>query len=373
MSANLSVTAHPLVGVPRERAGRGRHHGTVRSQRGRLELAHATVPAAPTGAGVEIVVNADADGGSAALARYLQQALPDADVRGCLAGDYAQTVATAASRCRILGVAGGDGSVSLAATHAWRQRLPLLVLPAGSDNRFAGTVGLESVDQALRALRTGSAAFVDVSCVDDPVFLTCCRSAADRSLDEAGAGPAAGLIGTMAAARRLWRMLKDTEPEEIVLEDRRRRLWLWCAANGDAAHGPADGLIGVRAIDADKPFGRLRNVLAVLFGDPVGGRFYERSTSTALNLRSGDGPLDIVLDDEFHLRKSAVVLHKVRCALAVYTTPATEPGNDRLASRAEGTPRGALEHGHQHEHQHDQQHEHQHGHQHGHQHDHPKE
>lgn len=282
---------------------------------------HATVPKAPTGAGVEIVVNADADGSSAALARYLDDALPDAEVRGCLANDYARAVSQAASRCRILGVAGGDGSVSLAATHAWRQRLPLLVVPAGRHNRFADAMGLDSVDQALQALRDGTAAFVDVCRADDQIFLSTCRTQASERLAGLRAQPASGAFGRIAAWWRLVQTMKDAEPEEIVLEGRRRRLWLWCAVNGSAARSPADGLIGVRAVDADRPLGRLRAVLALLAGDQVGGRFYERAAFRALDLRARDGdsePLDIVLDNEAHLQKREVILRKVRCALAVY-------------------------------------------------------
>lgn len=297
------------------------HPGQDRQDRSGRGLPHATVPAAPTGAGVEIVVNADAGRSSAALAQYLGEALPDAVVRGCLAGDFARTVAAAASRCRILGVAGGDGSASLAAAHAWDHRLPLLVLPAGRENRFAGTLGLDSVDRALSALRTGTAALVDIACADDQVFLGTCRTDTSESLVKASSAANAGILGSLRAARGLLRTMDELEPQDVVLEDRPRRLWFLGAAIGASALTSADGLIGVRVVDAERPFGRLRAAVALLFGDPVGGRFYERFTVRALDLHARAEGLNLVLDGEVRLRRERVVLRTIRCALAVYRCP----------------------------------------------------
>ena len=301
--------------------GHARRHGgagLAAVPAGGPALPHATVPAAPTGEGVEIVVNADAGESSAALAQFLDDALPDAVVRGCLAGDYARAVELAASRCRVLGVAGGDGSVSVAAAYAWKYRLPLLILPAGKDNWFAGALGLDSVDRALKALAQGSAAFVDVPCADEQIFLKSCMTSASQRLVERCADLGGGLLGRLSAARGLLRGLRAAQPQDVLLEGRRRRLWLLCAVNGETASSPADGLIGVRVVDAEQPLARVRTVLALLFGDPIGGRFYERSTARALDLRAPDGPLDLVLDGEDRLRTRHVLLHKVRCALTVY-------------------------------------------------------
>ena len=60
----------------------------------------------------------------------------------------------AAAQGRILGVAGGDGTVSPAAAVAVHG-LPLLVIPAGTFNHFAADLGIWSVEDAVAALRAG--------------------------------------------------------------------------------------------------------------------------------------------------------------------------------------------------------------------------
>ena len=69
----------------------------------------------------------------------------------------------AADRARILGVAGGDGSVQLAAGLAADKGLPLLVIPAGTFNHFATDLGVRSAEEAVDALRAGDSVLVDLA------------------------------------------------------------------------------------------------------------------------------------------------------------------------------------------------------------------
>ena len=72
-------------------------------------------------------------------------------------------IAEAAGGARILGIAGGDGSVQLAAGLAADKGLPLLVIPAGTFNHFATDLGVRSAQDALDALRAGDSVLVDVA------------------------------------------------------------------------------------------------------------------------------------------------------------------------------------------------------------------
>lgn len=73
----------------------------------------------------------------------------------------------------VLGVAGGDGSVSAVAAVAADAGRPLLVVPAGTRNHFARDLGLDLRDPALAldALRDGITTRVDLGVVQSRVFV----------------------------------------------------------------------------------------------------------------------------------------------------------------------------------------------------------
>jgi diacylglycerol kinase (ATP) len=84
-----------------------------------------------------------------------------------------------------LGIAGGDGSVGLAldALRTGGQRVPLGVLPVGSGNDFAHSLGIRgSAAAAYATLRGGSARFVDVAEARPELGRFCC--VASVGLDE---------------------------------------------------------------------------------------------------------------------------------------------------------------------------------------------
>jgi diacylglycerol kinase family enzyme len=73
----------------------------------------------------------------------------------------------------VLGVAGGDGTVSAVAAVAAEAHRPLVVIPAGTRNHFARDLGLDVSDpvSALTALRAGDPALVDLGRVGSRVFV----------------------------------------------------------------------------------------------------------------------------------------------------------------------------------------------------------
>ena len=72
-----------------------------------------------------------------------------------------------------LGMAGGDGSLSVVAAAAAANRLPFVCIPAGTRNHFAGDLGLDRRDPAaaLRAFGAGLEGRIDLGEVNGRPFL----------------------------------------------------------------------------------------------------------------------------------------------------------------------------------------------------------
>jgi undecaprenyl-diphosphatase len=117
-------------------------------------------------------MNCGAGTTSGELAASLAEELPDASIEVASEGnDLAALLEKAAGRARILGIAGGDGSVQLAAGLAADKGLPLLVIPAGTFNHFATDLGVRSAAEALDALRAGDSVLVDMAMAGQRTFL----------------------------------------------------------------------------------------------------------------------------------------------------------------------------------------------------------
>ena len=117
-------------------------------------------PAAPAGEDLALLVNTSAGTASSRLASWLAAELPKSTVIETDAGqDFAAQLRLAAAGARILGVAGGDGTVRTGAAIALETGLPLLVIPAGTFNHFAKDIGCEHVTKTIRAIRAGRLSF----------------------------------------------------------------------------------------------------------------------------------------------------------------------------------------------------------------------
>ena len=201
-----------------------------------MGTAQSGLTARPTGAGVLIVRNPSS--GKDVIRRdpaaVIAERMPDAIVHE-LADDeklddaVAQALA-AAEPPAVLGVLGGDGSVSRMAHLARRHGMPLLVLPGGTFNHFARAVGVDSVEVALDALAAGTGVSVTVAEVSadgaDPVTVLNATSlgtypqvVAEREdrMDDFGKW-LGGLVAT-------WRALRETTPVTIERNGRRARVW----------------------------------------------------------------------------------------------------------------------------------------------------
>ncbi|GAA2324193.1 diacylglycerol kinase family protein [Nonomuraea roseoviolacea subsp. roseoviolacea] len=129
-----------------------------------------------TDAGAVVVMNPGSGGGKVGRFRLVERAgRYGAAVRLTGPGQGAAWLARQAVEdgVAVLGVAGGDGTVSAVAAVAAEADLPLVVIPAGTRNHFARDLGLDLGDpaRALEALGDGEPVRADLGVVNSHVFV----------------------------------------------------------------------------------------------------------------------------------------------------------------------------------------------------------
>ena len=307
----------------------------------RPELVHgaSTVPAGeadvdPEGAGVTVVLNPrSADGTlptltTADTTTRVARELPRARIMPMSSDDDILEVMDKAARdCEVLAVAGGDGTVNAGATAALAHDRPLLVLPDGTLNNFARTLGLTSVDIALRAFADRRLARVDVGEVDGHVFLNTSSFGSyphmvehrDRWAQRIGKWPAFALA--------LWRDLREVRPTPALVDGRQAKVWWAFVGNcryRTHARVPGmrehldDGRLDVRVLCARYPFPRFRALMDVLLGRPLSGRGYSERLVESLTLAIPSRPRLIAVDGEVVRGSPTMSFCKRPAALRVF-------------------------------------------------------
>ncbi|MFE1169249.1 bifunctional phosphatase PAP2/diacylglycerol kinase family protein [Nocardiopsis sp. NPDC058789] len=286
------------------------------------------------GAGVTVVVNPrGGDNGvptltTADTTTRVARQLPRARIVPLSADDDVASVMDEAARdSSVLAVAGGDGTVNAGATAALAHDRPLLVLPDGTLNNFARTLGLTSVEIALRAYSGGRLARVDVGEVDGRVFLNTSSFGSyprmverrDRWADRIGKWPAFALA--------LWRDLREVQPTPALVDGRPVKVWWAFVGNcryRTHARVPAlrehldDGRLDVRVLCARSPFPRLRALADVLFAGATSGAGYTERLTESLTLAIPDEPRLLAVDGEVVEGSAEVVFRKRPAALRVF-------------------------------------------------------
>ena len=309
-----------------------------------LAFGASTVPAGEAavdreGAGVTVVLNPRGGDGTvptlttADTTTRVSRHLPRARiVPMSVDDDVAEVMDKAARDCEVLAVAGGDGTVNAGATAALAHDRPLLVLPDGTLNNFARTLGLTSVEIALRAFADRQVARVDVGEVDGHVFLNTASFGSyprmverrDRWADRIGKWPAF----TMA----IWRDLRDVQPTPALVDGRPAKVWWAFVGNcryRTHARVPGlresldDGRLDVRVLCARSPFPRLRAVADVLFGRHLAGGGYTERLAEALTLAIPERPRLLAVDGEVMEGSATVAFRKRPAALRVFVPVVT--------------------------------------------------
>ncbi|HEX6472023.1 MAG TPA: phosphatase PAP2 family protein [Streptosporangiaceae bacterium] len=284
-----------------------------------------------SGAGVVAVVNSGA-GGAEPIGDMLRAELPEAKIVEVDEGaDLAAALEAAARDASVLAVAGGDGTVNTGARVALRHGLPLLTIPAGTLDHFARALGIESAADAIAAYRSGRVVHVDVGRIvergePDRIFLNTATFGAytllaerrDRLRRHIGTWPALAVAG--------FRTLRHAVPAEVVVDGRRRRVWVGFVGNCRYASWGAlptwrsrlaDGRLDVRLVLAGQRGGKVRGLAGLLVGHLRIVRGYRAWRTSALRLESAT-PLWLATDGETKPVSSPVTITKHPAALAVF-------------------------------------------------------
>jgi undecaprenyl-diphosphatase len=285
-------------------------------------------PALPDGAGLVLVANEA--GGSADLIdeveKVLAEQLPRAELVRAT-DDLEEALRSAASRARVLGVMGGDGTVNCAAGIALEAGLPLAVVPGGTLNHFAGELGITSVDEVCAAVRDGSAVRVSVGTAGEGLyFLNTFAIGGYPDLVHEREKHEGRLGKWPAMALATARTVRAAEAIEVSVDGEDRTLWTLFAGNGHyhpSGFAPSwrermdDGCVDVRMVDATKPLARTRMTLALLTGRLGRSRVYEERVVGRLEV-TAKTPLRIARDGEVSDGPRTLQLRAAPDALVVY-------------------------------------------------------
>ena len=298
---------------------------------------------APDGTGVRIVVNpSSGPAWSLSPTNALRNALPGADIHE-LDPDDDLTDLLCDDELVAIGAAGGDGTLAAVATIAADRDVPFVAVPAGTLNHLARDLGLESVDDAVAAVRAGTAAHMDLGVADGHCFVNTLTFGGYAQVVDARER-LEGRIGKWPALLvALVRELPGMEPLRVELDGRPMRVWLAWIGNcryDPTGFGPSwrerldDGLLDVRVVNGARRFSRTRFVVDVLSGRLGQCPVYEELVTESLTVRSLDGPLRVAADGETFDAADELRVTKRPRALRVAVPPDPEPDPDPGRSSA---------------------------------------
>ncbi|MEU5882735.1 phosphatase PAP2 family protein [Spirillospora sp. NPDC047279] len=247
--------------------------------------------------------------------------------------DIDKVLEEAASKAEVLGVIGGDGTINAGARAALRHDIPLLPIPGGTFDHFARALGIETPADAVAAYRDGCLARIDVGSItsrdggEELIFLNTASFGAyaelvhrrERLQDRLGKWPALAVAAT--------RTLRHSEPLDMVVDGRKRRVWMAFVGNGMyGSRGAAptwrehldDGRLDIRMITTGGRVPRIRALAAVLVGHLHITPGYRSWDSGEMDLIPLNGRLQVARDGELSKVAGAVRFTKRAGALAVF-------------------------------------------------------
>lgn len=283
----------------------------------------------PTGDGLVLVVNA-ASGPTAHqddLAR-LVGAFPDMTVR--LVDDPTNldaVLAHVASSAVALGVLGGDGSVGAAAQAALEANVPLAVFPGGTLNHFARDLGVDTIDQAVSAIRDGQLVEVDALTIDGRVFLNTASFGSYADFVEVREDHEPAVGKWPAGVFALLKVMFESEPFEVKINGATQRIWTIFI--GNCAYDPPgfvpatrarldDGVFDVRIVDGTRSWARLRLFSALVAGRLPFSKVYTRKLVSELRIELPGATSMLAADGEIFNGDSSFVVKKAPARLRTF-------------------------------------------------------
>ncbi|NTY61219.1 bifunctional phosphatase PAP2/diacylglycerol kinase family protein [Mycolicibacterium sphagni] len=264
----------------------------------------------PEGEGVVLVVNpASGSGNGARVIDEVREKLPKAEIVELGEDDDPEAVLReAAQRAEVLGVGGGDGTVAGAAAVAVEAGLPLAVFPAGTFNHFAKDIGCDTVERTVAAIRSGSASYVDLVCLNEDQMV----------INTASIGAYPAFVRTreklehkigkpLAAMYAMLHTLRSETPVRIRYDNKTMETSLFFLGNSvylPSGFAPAlrtrmdDGLIDVRILETGRQLSRLRILTALVLGRLERSPLYHEMQVPEFSFEAVDGPTPLAHDGE---------------------------------------------------------------------------
>lgn len=271
-------------------------------------------PPRTDGSGVVLVVNpSSANGTGARVVDDVRQALPEAEIVELGdSDDIMETLNAAAGRAEVLAVGGGDGTVSCAAQAAVDAGVPLAVFPAGTFNHFAKDIGCETIAETIEAIRTGSAAYVDLVCLnDDQLVINTASIGAYPHFVRTREKLEHRISKPMARLYAMFNALRRGAPVRITYDNKTLQTSLFFLGNSTympSGFAPSirprmdDGLIDVRILETGRPFSRLRILTALALGRLERSPLYHELQVPEFTFTAMDGPTVLALDGEVGMK-----------------------------------------------------------------------
>lgn len=291
----------------------------------------------PDGTGVRIVVNpSSGPAWRESPLDALREGLPAADVHELTPDEDLVEIVDRPTDAPLvaLGAAGGDGTLGAVAVLAAERDLTFVAVPAGTLNHLARDLGLDTAEDAIAAVRAGTAVHMDLGTVGDRCFVNTLTLGGYSTIVDRRE-QLEGIIGkwpalVVALAWELPRM----RPLHVEIDGEPMRVWL--AWIGNCRYEPDgfapswrtsldDGLLDIRLVHGRERRSRTRLVLAALAGRLDRCSVYEERTATALSIRSHHGPLRLAADGETFDAPASIEVAKRPRALLVAVPPLTSP------------------------------------------------
>ncbi len=248
----------------------------------------------------------------------------------CMAVDGAsfdQAVQQAAASADILMAVGGDGSVSLAARCCWERHKILGVLPAGTMNLIARSLGIaENLDEAIESLARGRIAPCDIASANGISFMHQFSAGlqeavvAERNRGHYHSRFSKILASVRATLPFLYRPPSFTVTWQANGLRRRQRLSILTVSNNPYGKGhmpyadmPDQGVLGFYRARALEPIPAIRLTADLLSGQWSGNPdlIEDICTEVALEFPRGRSAIKALLDGEIVSlqRKLAIKIH----------------------------------------------------------------
>ncbi|CAN5464828.1 bifunctional phosphatase PAP2/diacylglycerol kinase family protein [soil metagenome] len=264
----------------------------------------------PDGAGVVLVVNpASGSGNGARVLDEVREALPRAEIVELTPEDDPEEVLReAAKRAEVLGIAGGDGTVSTAAAIAVAADMPLAVFPAGTFNHFAKDIGCDTVAKTVEAIRNGSVYCVDLVRINENRMVVNTASVGAYPMFVQTREKYEHRVGKpLAGIYAMFHTLRNAVPVTIRYDNKTVQTSLFFVGNSvylPTGFAPSrrtrmdDGLIDVRLLETGKRLARTRIVASLALGRLPRSPLYHELQVPVFEFESLDGPIAIAHDGE---------------------------------------------------------------------------